>query len=106
MAEVCRKLCIPQEFTPSYIHHCLGACDRSHRTLEERLSSYVNKNSNNWVDFLSSITFSINQSVNAGVGYLPHEIIFRQRPKFPMVTPQIVDLDSILVFEIMEKDLP
>jgi transposase InsO family protein len=66
MAEVCRQLCISQEFTPSYVHHCLGACERSHGTLEERLSSYVNKNSNNWVDFLSSNTFSIDQSVNKG----------------------------------------
>ena len=97
MAEVCRQLCIPQEFTPSYIHHCLGACDRSHRTLEERFSSYVNKNRNNWVDFLSSITLSINKSVNAGLGYSPHEIIFGQRPQYPMVTPQIADFDSIPV---------
>ena len=96
-AEVCRQLCISQEFTPSYVHHCLGACERSHMTLEERLSFYVNKNSNNWVDFLSSITFSINQSVNAGLGYSPHEIIFGQIPKFPMVTPQITDFDSIPV---------
>jgi hypothetical protein len=28
MAEVCRQLCIPQD-TPSYVHHCLGACERS-----------------------------------------------------------------------------
>jgi hypothetical protein len=33
------------EFPPSYVH-CLEACERSHRTLEERLSSYVNKNGN------------------------------------------------------------
>ena len=75
IAEVCCQLCIPQD-TPGYVHHCLGACERSHRTLEERLSSYVSKNSNNWVGFLASITFSTNQSVNAGLGYSPHHIIF------------------------------
>lgn len=32
---VCRLFQVPQEFTPSYIHHCLGACERTHRTLAE-----------------------------------------------------------------------
>ena len=95
MAEVCRQLCIPQEFSPAFVHKCLGAVERVHRTMAERLTPYMNSKLNNWIDVLPCITFSINQSVHSGSKYSPHEIIFGQRPKFPLspVTPP--DFDTI-----------
>lgn len=36
IVEVTRLVCsqhnVPQQFTPSYVYHCLGACERTHRT--------------------------------------------------------------------------
>lgn len=97
MKEICRQLHIPQQFTPSYVHSCLGMCERSHKTLAERLSPYVNNKCNNWMDILSSVTFSINQSVNTTTGYSPHEIIFGQRPHFPLAVAKPTDFDTIPV---------
>ena len=42
MKEICRQLHIQQEFTPAFAHHCLGMCERVHKTLAERLTPYVN----------------------------------------------------------------
>ena len=95
MAEICRQLQISQDFTPSFVHHCLGACERTHRTLAERLTPYVNNKTNKWPSVLSSITFSMNQSVNTGMGYSPHEIVYGHRPKFPLIAPKPADLGSI-----------
>jgi transposase InsO family protein len=39
--ELCKLMNVPQEFTHSFVHHCLGACERSHRTLEERMTPYI-----------------------------------------------------------------
>ena len=50
MAEVCRSLHIPQQFTPSFTHHCLGACERTHATLAQRLTPYTNTKS--WLQML------------------------------------------------------
>ena len=97
MSEVCRQLCIPQEFTPAFVHKCLGAAERVHRTLAERLTPYVQKRRNNWIDFLSPVTFSINQSVHSSTGYSPHEVIFAERPKFPLTPPKPTDFDTIPV---------
>ena len=36
--DVCKLMGIAQQFTPSFTHHCLGACERTHRTIEERLT--------------------------------------------------------------------
>lgn len=97
MAEVCHQLCIPQEFSPAFVHKCLGAVERVHRKLAERLTPYVQMRHTNWIDFLSCVTFSINQSVHSGMGYSPHEVIFGQRPKFPLTPPKPTDFDTISV---------
>ena len=95
MAEGCRHLCIPQEFSPSFVHKCLGAVERKHHTMAERLTPYMNSKLNNWIDILSRITFSINQSFYSGSKYSPHEIIFGQRPKFPQSLVTTPDCDTI-----------
>lgn len=95
MAQVCRQLCIPQEFSPAFVHKCLGAVERAHRTMAERLTPYMNNRLNNWIDVLSSITFSINQSVHSDSKYSPHEIVFGQRPKFPLSPPTPTDFETI-----------
>lgn len=97
MKEVCRQLHIQQEFTPSFVHSCLGMCERSHKTLAERLTPYVNSKCNNWMEVLHSVTFSFNQSVNASTGYSPHEIVFGHRPHFPLTAVKPTDFDTIPV---------
>ena len=48
-----------------FIHHCLGACERTHRTLAERLTPYVQ-----------------NYSVHSSIKYSPYEVLYGFRPKF------------------------
>ena len=97
MKEICRQLRIPQEFTPSFVHSCLGMCERSHKTLAERLTPYVNSKCNNWIEVLSSVTFSFNQSVNVSTGFSPHEIVFGHRPHFPLTAAKPTDFDTLPV---------
>ena len=84
--EVCILMNITQQFTPAFAHHCLGACERKHKTLEERLTPFIDQNKRNWDDLLSSVTFAINQSVNSTLGYSPFEIVYGSRPKFPLLS--------------------
>ncbi|VDI41409.1 Hypothetical predicted protein [Mytilus galloprovincialis] len=60
-AELCKLLEVTQEFTPAFAHHCLGACERQHRTLAERLTTHVLKGKS-WENELHSVTFSMNSS--------------------------------------------
>ena len=84
--ELCRLLQIPQQFTPSFVHHCLGACERLHATLAARFTPFMNKDCNNWDVFLPSVVFAINNAVNSGTGYSPFEVLYGQRPKFPLAS--------------------
>lgn len=84
-SELCKMLHVAQQFTPAFAHHCLGACERMHATIAERLTPYVSTDKSNWENCLSSVVFSINCSVNTSLGYSPYEIVFGCRPKFPLV---------------------
>ena len=86
-SELCKLLQIPQQFSPSFVHHCLGAVERSHATLAARLTPYMNANCNNWDIYIHSVVFAMNNSVNAGLSYSPFEVIFAHRPRFPLVVP-------------------
>lgn len=99
IAEVTRLVCsqhnIPQQFTPSYVHHCLGACERTHRTLAEKLTPYVHDHFSNWESFLPMIVFSMNNAVHSTTQYSPFEIVFSHRPQFPLSGVLDPDLNSI-----------
>lgn len=81
--KVCLLLGLKQELIPSFIHHCLGACERTHRTIAERLTPYV-QNNEQWQDVLPAVIFSINSSMHGSSHYSPFEIVYGQRPHFPL----------------------
>lgn len=92
--EICKLLGIQQQFTPSFVHHCLGACERSHRTLATKLTPFMNAQCNNWDLMTPAIVFSMNNATNSSMGYSPFEVVYAKRPKFPL-SPNTADLKSV-----------
>ncbi len=95
-AELCRLLGISQQFTPSFVHHCLGACERTHATLATKLTPFMDNSKRNWQDVLPAVLFAMNSAVNTTLGYSPHEMVFGSRPMFPLSYPP-VRLDTVPV---------
>ena len=81
---VCRLLGMEVQQTPPYTHHCLGACERTHSTLAERMTPLVKQEPHTWEQYLPGTVFAMNSAVNSGTGYSPYEIIFGSRPRFPL----------------------
>lgn len=96
--ELCKSLHVTQEFTPSFVHHCLGACERTHSTLAEKLTPYTSNDRKSWNKFLPAVVFAMNTSANSSSGFSSYEIIYGQRPKFPLTNP-------IRNFETMNKGI-
>ena len=82
--EVCRLLQVKSQFTPSFIHQCLGACERTHRTLAERLTPCLLQSKNTWDDQLPAVVFAMNNSVSSHHGFSPFEVVYGHRPRFPL----------------------
>lgn len=98
ISELCKTLHVTQEFTPSFVHHCLGACERTHSTLAEKLTPYISNDRKSWNKFLPAVVFALNTSANSSSGFSSYEIIYGQRPKFPLTNP-------IRNFKTMHKGL-
>ena len=72
---LCEMLSIHPNFTPACIHHCLGSCERTHRTLAERMTPYKSQGKQ-WEEILSAITIAMNSSVNTSTkNYSPYEAL-------------------------------
>jgi len=54
--ELCKLLHIFQNFTPSFIHHCLRISERNHRKIAERLTPYFKKDKQ-LDEILQAVTF-------------------------------------------------
>ena len=78
------------------MHHCLGGCERTHRTLGERLAVFCKGSLHKWHDYLSSLVFSMNCAFKGNLGYSSYEIIYGMRPCFPL-KPYVCELDNVSI---------
>ena len=60
-----------------------GQSERTNRTLEEALRSYVNYSMDNWVDQLPLLEFAINNSKQASTGQSPFFLNYGHNPLTP-----------------------
>jgi len=75
-----------QEFTPPYVHHCMGACERTIASIAERLTPDITDSIRTW-----------------------DKIIFGARPKLSLLsTSHSLDLNNIPgdYPAYMEKNIP
>lgn len=72
---LCHLFQIKQEFTLSFVHHCFGACERTHATKAAKLIPFLNFKRNN------SDRISVNST-----GYSAFEILYGDRHAFPHST--------------------
>lgn len=60
-----------------------GQVERTNKTLEEMLRSYVNLSHNDWDEWLDCAEFAINKSRAAATGCSPFELVFQHTPMSP-----------------------
>ena len=87
LAEVTRRVCelchISQQLTPAYSSHCLGALERTHRDLANKLYPYLNAEKTNWDKYLQAATFAMNTALQSSLGYSPFEVVYGHIAAFP-----------------------
>lgn len=83
MKRVCKLLHIKAIQTTPYHPESNGALERSHRALKEYLRSYVNKNLNDWNNYIQFAVFSYNTTPHSSTKFTPHELIFGQKAEIP-----------------------
>lgn len=78
---LCQLLNIERKTSTSYHHRTLGTVERSHRTLNEYLRSYVNDGRTDWDDWLAYFTYCYNTTPSVAIkDYCPYQLIFGKTP--------------------------
>ncbi|KAG5864138.1 hypothetical protein JTB14_005234 [Gonioctena quinquepunctata] len=74
--ETCRILKMKHIQCTSYHPQSNGSLEGSHRTLVEYLRSNINKDMNNWDDFMPFATSVFNTTPHSSTGYVPFELLY------------------------------
>ena len=73
MKDVAKRFRIKRYNSTSYHHETIGSLERSHVVLAEFLKQYVDKNKDDWDEFLELSMFSYNTLIYSGTKYSPYE---------------------------------
>lgn len=78
--ELFKLLDMKHSTSSSYHHQTLGICERSHRTFNEYIRSYINSQKDDWDNWLKYFTYCFNTTPSTTHGYRPYELIFGKSP--------------------------
>lgn len=84
MKRVCKLLKIKKLQTSGYHPETNGALERSHKTLKEYLRNYVNKNLNDWNNYIPFALFMLNSTPNTSTGFTPFELMHGFKANIPI----------------------
>lgn len=93
MTELCQMLNINHQTSTAYHHETVGTIERSHRTLNEYLRSYLNTNRDDWEEYLKYFTYCYNTTPNTcfNCKFTPYELVLSKKP----IIPEILNKNTI-----------
>lgn len=105
ITELCKLLGIGHNTSTAYHHRSLGTIERSHRTFNEYIRSYINEKRNDWDDYLNFFTYFFNTTPSTAIGgYCPFQLIFAKLPEnFDFLCSDIID--PIYNIDAYEKEI-
>ncbi len=92
-AEMCRLLHIKKSRTTAYRPSANGQAERMNRTLMAAVRFFVNKDHDNWDDYVPLIASAIRSSVNRHTGFTPNKLMLGREVSTPaeLMFPDKVD---------------
>lgn len=92
LEELTKLLKIDKKTSTSYRHQTLGIIERSHRTLNEYLRSYLDSQMLHWDVYLKYFTYCFNTTPSTTHGYCPFELVFAKQPNnIPFLDQNSID---------------
>lgn len=78
--ELCKLMNVQHVTSTAYHHESVGAVERTHRTFNEYVRSYLSTDKTDWDVWLSYFTYCFNTTPSTVHGYCPFELIFGKKP--------------------------
>lgn len=80
LKEVYKLLNIEDVSSTPYHHETVGLVERSHRTFNEYVRSFINEAKSDWDKWLKAFAFCYNITPSSTHGYTPFELVFAKKP--------------------------
>jgi hypothetical protein len=103
---ICKILSFKKLHTTAYHPQSNGALERSHLTLKNYIRSFVDKDQNNWDEYIIYAQFTYNTTIHTTTNFTPYELIFSKKPSIPTSfskKEQPVYNYNDYTFELMQK---
>jgi len=81
----CKLLQIKKIQTSAYHPESNGALEKSHRTLAEYFTHYINNDRTDWDEWLPYAMFTYNTTSHTATGFTPFELIYGHQATLPTV---------------------
>lgn len=100
---LCSLLKVKHDKSTAYHHQTVGTAERSHRTFNEYVRSYISDHIDDWEEYSEYFAFCYNIAHNASYSYKysPYELVFVKDPVLPFewldgrVDP-VYDIDNFI----------
>lgn len=80
ITDLCKYMKIENISSTAYHHQTLGTVERSHRTFNEYIRSYISIERDDWDEWLRYFTYCFNTTPSAVHGYCPYELVYGRIP--------------------------
>ena len=84
IAELMDLLDIHKIRTTSFRPQTDGITERANQSIKNMIMNYVNKDQNNWDQYLDQLTFAYNTAKQMSTNFTPFELMFNRKPKIPI----------------------
>ena len=91
LTELCNLLKIEKLTSTAHHHQTVGTIERSHRTLNEYVRSYISIDKYDWDEWLKYFTYCFNTTPSTIHNYCPYELVFAKTPN----SFQIFNVDKV-----------
>lgn len=92
LEELCKLLKIEKLTSTAHHHQTLGTIERSHRTFNEYVRSYISIDRTDWDEWLKYFTYCFNTTPSTVHDYCPYELVFA---KIPNTFAQFKAIDKV-----------
>ena len=86
MRELYDKLGIQHGLTTAYHPQSNGRVERKNQEVEKYLRLFVSKRQDNWVQYLPTAEFVLNNRISTATGHTPFQVIYGYHPDFTLPT--------------------
>lgn len=90
--ELCMLMKVEKIHSTPYHHETLGTVERSHRTLNEYLRTYITSDKSDWDTWVQFFVYCYNTTPSTAHGYCPFELVFgKQSPDLDFLDANTID---------------